>query len=312
MLRTSLRIVLLLVVSLFAIVTTATTVVMAQPQAVTRVEGKITDEVTGSPVECKLYIYDPAGKRIRTVSSNSTDGSYLTVLNEAGTYKFSLGGHNVHRKDYSVVVPKSAVFQEVKQDFTVREFKQGTQLYSGVAFDRGSATLNASAQQALTALKTDLETNQQLQVVVRVSSDPGTDLQMKTAAIRTYLADSLEWAKSMKVYEKKYKKTKKNQQKPEPPVAPVRPVVALSGISPQANERRAALQAFFTDVRNGELRIVYELVSPAAGSATVINEAAILAELTSKKKKATSPAPAPVLESNLTVVIGEVKRLFGN
>lgn len=301
MLSTSARIVFLL-----AIVVTAS---IAQPQAVTRVEGKITDELTGSPVECKVYIYDPAGKRIRTLSSNSTDGSYLTVLNEAGTYKFSLGGHNVYRKDYSVVVPKSSSFQEVKQDFTVREFKQGTPLYSGIAFDRGSTTLNATSQQALASLKADLETNQQLQVVVRISSDPGVEAAMRTAAFRAYFVDSLAWAKSMKAYEKKYKKSK---QKPEPPTAPVRPVFSESGNDAQASERKAALQAYFTDVRNGELRIVYQLVAPAGGSAAPVNEAAILAELTSKKKKATSPAPPAVSEPNVTVVIGEVKRLFGN
>lgn len=301
MLSTAVRIVLLL-----AIVASAS---IAQQQAVTRVEGTIKDEGTGAPVECKIFIYDPAGKRIRTVSSNSTDGTYLTVLNEAGTYKFSLGGHNVYRKDYDVVVPKSSVFQEIKQNFTVREFKQGTPLYSGVAFERGSTVLTASAMQALTALKGDLEANQQLQIVARISADPGADAAMKSTAIRQYLSDSLEWAKNMKAYDKKYKKAK---QKPEPPAAPVRPQFGTSGSNAQAMERKAALQKIFSDVRNADLRIVYELTAPSQGAGTEVNEAAILSELTSKKKKAIASAAPASTEPNLFVVIGEVKRLFGN
>lgn len=290
--------------------------VLAQ-QAVTRVEGFIRDEVTSTPVGVKLYVYPPDGKRL-TINSNSSDGSYLVVLNSAGSHKFVMAGHNVYKKEFVVDVPSSTKFQEIKRDFTVRELREGTELGSAVGFNMNGAVITGQGKQVLDKLKEDLNTNQQMNVVITVVPDQDQLSGLAEAQRSQYIKDSTAWAKSMKAYEKKYKKAK---TKPEPPVAPVPPTSNPADPNIQLIKQRVeAVKAEMKDVKNGDLRVVV-VSGPLPAGTTSAPAPATVTEDTSKKskktKKAKPAAPAqaqqPVGPKHPTLIakIGPVKRLFG-
>lgn len=293
--------------------------VLAQ-QAVTRVEGFIRDEVTSTPVGVKLYVYPPDGKRL-TINSNSADGSYLVVLNSAGSHKFVMAGHNVYKKEFVIDVPTSTKFQEIKRDFTVRELREGTELGSAVGFNMNGAVLTGQGKQVLDKLKEDLNTNQQMNVVITVVPDQDQLSGLAEGQRSQYVKDSTAWAKSMKAYEKKYKKAK---TKPEPPVAPVPPTSNPVDPNIQLLKQRVdAVKAELKDVKNGDLRVVVASGPlPAGAGAAAVSAPAIVTEDTSKKSKKSKkakPAPAaakaqqPVGPKHPTLIakIGPVKRLFG-
>ena len=283
-------------------------------QAVTRVEGFIRDEVASTPVGVKVYVYQPDGKRL-TINSNAADGSYLVVLNQAGTHKFALAGHNVYKKEYTVEVPASAKFQEIKRDFTVRELREGAELASVIGFAHNQAVITGQGKQALDKLKEDLNVNQQMNVVITVVADEDRQAAYAAEMRAKYHKDSTDWAKAMKAYEKKYKKAK---TKPEPPVAPVPPPTTIEDPNQRLlAERIQAIKAEMRDVKNGDLRVVVNdgplPATPAAPAPVTV------AETGSKKSKKTKAAPAaakpaqPVgpKHNTLIVKIGPVKRLFG-
>ncbi len=291
---------------------------LAQPQAVTRVEGFIQDEESGGPVGCKIYIYGPDGERIRSISSNSKDGSYLMVLNDAGKHKLVLGGHNVYRKEYEIEIPRSTDFQDIDRNFTVRVFREGTELYAGKAFELNSAILSAEGRHGLASILEAVNDNQQLQVVVDVYPDVDQVADLQADSIKAYLQDSIAWEKEMKKYEKKYRRKK---EKPEPPAQPERRVMPEDPNVELVAARKKAVKDYFKDVRNADLRIsvdVHDLPADAVEEAP--SEEDILKELTakkkrsSKKKKSTTEDETPTgpEHNTLIVKIGKVKRLFGD
>jgi hypothetical protein len=299
-----------------AVMISSAATVLAQ-QAVTRVEGFIRDEVTSTPVGVKLYVYPPDGKRL-TINSNSADGSYLVVLNSAGSHKFVMAGHNVYKKEFVIDVPTSTKFQEIKRDFTVRELREGTELGSAVGFNMNGAVITGQGKQILDKLKEDLNTNQQMNVVITVVPDQDQLSGLAEAQRSQYVKDSTAWAKSMKAYEKKYKKAK---TKPEPPVAPVPPT--SNPVDPNIQllkQRIDAVKAEMKDVKNGDLRVVV-VSGPLPAAATAAPAPATVTEDSSKKskkaKKAKPAAPAQAQQPvgpkhpTLIVKIGPVKRLFG-
>jgi len=294
-----------------------TTSLYAQPQAVTRVEGLVLDEESGIAVGCKIYVYNPAGKRVQSLSSNTDDGSYLVVLNDAGPHKFVMGGHNVYRKEYEVTVPKSSKFQELKQNFTVRSFRQGAVLYQGVAFEKNSAQLSAEGRHGMETILAAMTDNQQLQIEVDLYPDEDAVTAMQDDSTRAYAKDMAAWEKAMKAYEKKYKKAK---TKPEPPAQPQPRGVPADPNMQLLQDRKAVVTSFLKDARNVELRVKVNanaLPPGLAKQAISVDEAK--AELTRKKPgktKAVAPAKgkaAPTASHNsLVVKVGEVKRLFGD
>ena len=179
------------VVLLCAIVI-ATATSFAQ-QAVTRVEGKITDEISGNPVGCKIYVYNEAGKRVRSIRSNSADGTYLAVVNDAGKHKFVLAGHNVYRKEFFVQIPASTKFQEVAQDFTVKMFSEGFVLYEGEAFELNSAVMTPAASASLKEVIEAVTVNQQLNLNITVTVDQDQMAGMVQDSITKFLKDSIDW-----------------------------------------------------------------------------------------------------------------------
>lgn len=300
-----------------AVMIIAGTTAFAQ-QAVTRVEGFIRDEVTSTPVGVKLYVYPPDGKRL-TINSNSSDGSYLVVLNSSGSHKFVMAGHNVYKKEFVIDVPSSTKFQEIKRDFTVRELREGTELGSAVGFNMNGAVITGQGKQVLDKLKEDLNTNQQMNVVITVVPDQDQVSGLAEAQRSQYVKDSTAWAKSIKAYEKKYKKAK---TKPEPPVAPVPPTANPADPNELLLKQRIdAVKAEMKDVKNGDLRVVVKSgplpvntgATPAA-KATVVEDSSKKSKKT-KKAKPSAPAQAqqPVGPKHPTLIakIGPVKRLFG-
>jgi hypothetical protein len=300
--------------SLFIIVMIASGAAALAQQAVTRVEGFIRDEVTSTPIGVKVYVYQPDGKRL-TINSNSTDGSYLVVLNQAGSHKFALAGHNVYKKEYTVDVPSSTKFQEIKRDFTVRELREGADLAAVVGFATNQTVMTGQGKQALDKLKEDLNVNQQMNVVITVTADEDR-VASYTAEVRAkYHKDSLDWVKATKAYEKKYKKAK---TKPEPPVAPVPPPTTIEDPNQRLlAERIQAVKAELRDVKNGDLRVVVKDGPLPAVPATPAPPP--VAEASNKKSKKAKAAPAPAKpaqavgpkHNTLTIKIGPVKRLFG-
>lgn len=304
----------LLRTSLAALLMIASAISAVAQQAVTRVEGFIRDEVTSTPIGVKVYVYQPDGKRL-TINSNSSDGSYLVVLNQAGSHKFALAGHNVYKKEYTVDVPSSTKFQEIKRDFTVRELREGADLAAVVGFATNQAVLTGQGKQALDKLKEDLNINQQMNIVITVTADEDR-VAAYTAEVRAkYHKDSLDWVKAMKAYEKKYKKAK---TKPEPPAAPVPPPTTIEDPNQRLlAERIQAVKAELRDVKNGDLRVVVKDGPLPAVAATPAPPP--VAEASNKKSKKAKAAPTPAKpaqavgpkHNTLTIKIGPVKRLFG-
>lgn len=291
---------------------TVMTAVAAYAQGTVRIEGTITDEVTGKPVGCKIDVTNAEGKKILNLSSNDKDGTYLMVLNEPGTMKVTFRGHSVIRREATLEVPKTERFKEVKQDFRVRALYQGTQLVSVRGFERNSAVLSAQGRSAIAEITNLLRENGEMRVDITVVPDEDQVQAARAAA-------QAQHAKEMAAWNAAKKKLKKGQVAPPEPVAPA-DVADPNGAL--AEERVRAMKEAFKDVKNGDLRITYTSGSlPASASVPAAAPVQQAATATVKGKKggkgaaakAVVPA-APVAQatshSTLVVTIGRVKKLF--
>jgi hypothetical protein len=284
-------------------------------QAVTRIEGFIRDEVSGSPVGCKIYVVGPNGKK-QTLSSSSTDGTYLIVVNDAGTYKLTLGGYMVYRKEYSVNVPASKKFQEIKQDFTVKALHEGDVVLSSIAFDLNSSSFNQRGKQDLNQLQEILKTNQEMTVKVFVVPDVDLVGKARADSMAAYDKAHKKWEKDMAQWKKKNKK----KQVSEPPVEPVMPNDIPDPNVQIVKDRKVAVLSYLHDVKNSDLRISAESGPlPQSAAAPIESTSQTTTKSTSKsskKKTGSTSAPAGSTSSsaqqhdNLIVKVGVVKRLF--
>lgn len=275
-------------------------------QAVTRIEGKIVDEVTGNPIGCKILVYTPSGKK-NTLSSNASDGTYLVVVNEAGECRFLFAGYNVYRYETKIVVPPSTKFQEIKKDIKLKEVIEGTPIASVVGFEKNSAQLNNEGSAALASLVSTMNENQELNININVGADADQLTAMK-AAIQE------EYEKDMKAWEKAVKKVKKGKEPPEEPVRPEDPVDPNIEL---VKQRKEAIKQMLMSVKNSDLRVtVGRLPDPPV--ALVQTEDAPAATKSSKQKKG-KKSKAHSVEHNkhaaavvptLVVTIGKVKRLY--
>lgn len=282
-------------------------------QAPTRVEGKITDPVTHKPVGCSIQFVGPNGKKTK-ITSNSSDGTYLAVINEAGMHKIYMAGYNVYREEFSLNIPEAKRFQEIKQDYSVRALTEGDLVAQLRAFDKNQATLTSSARTQIESLKETLNKNQQMNVVITVLPDEDQLALAKFQVNQQYLKDSAAWSKQYKAWEKKYKK---KTVKPEPPVAPVPPSTPADPNQALLAQRKSAILSAFADVKNADLRI--EVVTSGLPASAMYQPGAVVAAPATTKskkgKKSTASAPsAPQLpQSNhdtLILKVGKVKRLL--
>jgi len=291
---------------------------LAQPQAVTRVEGVVIDADTKKPVGCKIYVYNPEGKQVRSTKSSDADGTYLVVINEAGKHKFVMGGHNVYKAEFEVEIPKNANFQDVKRDFMVNAFVEGKELASLRAFELNSAVLTSKGSKTLSEIKEALEVNQQLRVAIDVLPDADQLAALQEDSLRAYIQDSLDYDSELKKWEKKYKKKK---EKPEPPQPPVRRAMPADPNGELVQARIAAVNSVLKDVRNHDVRVeISAKPLPANLRKEAASEESILEEMTAKNKKKTkkkndtksskSEKPAQPDHSTLIIRIGKVQRLF--
>lgn len=283
-------------------------------QAVTRIEGVIRDEVTGSPVGCKIYVVAPNGKK-QTLSSNSSDGTYLIVVNEAGMYKLTLGGYMVYRKEYTINVPASKKFQEIRQDYTVRALHEGDIILSAVAFDLNSATFNERGKQELNRLLEILKTNQEMTIKAIVLPDRDLAETARLDSMAAYDKAHKKWEMEMA----KWKKKNKKKQVTDPPVEPTMPGNISDPNIQIVKDRKVAVLSYLHEVKNSDMRISAESgpLPPGAGAApvTVSLPTTKSASKSSKKKGGTNSqlqaAPQPVKQhDNLIIKVGTVKRLF--
>jgi hypothetical protein len=292
---------------LFAVLTG----VEALGQGTVRVEGVISDEVTGKPVGCKIDVTNAEGKKVLTLSSNDKDGSYLMVLNEPGTMKITFRGHGVFRRESTLEVPKTERFKEVKQDYRVRGVYQGTQLMAVRGFERNAAVLSGQGRTSIAELQNLLRDNGELRVEITVSPDEDQVQLLRAAAQAQYAKDMAAWNAAKK-------KLKKGKEAPPEPVLPADPSDPNSNL---AQERMAAVKEALKDVKNGDLRLTYVAAPLPAGASAPAPPAAPQATTAAVKGKKGAKAPAAqaapqaqmaqaTTHSTLVVTIGKVKKLF--
>lgn len=278
-------------------------------QAVTRMEGRVFDEATKKPIGCKLYVFDPSGKRSQPTNVSSTDGTYLVLLNQAGEFKIAIAGYNVLRKEFSVTIPASTKFTEIKRDFMVRALKEGEQWFSVRGFELNTATPTTEARKELTDLADKLRVNQEFNVVFTVVPDAD---QLTAEKIK----QDAEYRKAHDAWVKTSKKAKKGAiVAPEP-----MPAAALADPNDALLESRiAALKAVLADVKNADLRVSYKKqpLPSASMSSAPIAAAPVTGKKGSKAKPAkgvtkTPAPPAMSMHPTLMANTGNVKKLFDN
>lgn len=292
--------------------TVAATTLLAQ-QATVRVEGSVKDEVTGKPVGCKLDVFNAQNKKLVTLESNSNDGTYLIVINEAGTMRVVLRGHSVYRKETSLVIPSTTKFTDIKQNFTVRALVEGTPITSGIFFEKNTATLNAKGRSEVDAIKKSIIENGEMRVVFTITPDEDQLASVKAAV-------QAQYEKELDAWKKATKKLKKNQVAPPEPVRPADPTDPNPEL---VRQRIASLKSYLADVKNVDARVEFRegpLVVTHILTAKVAEPAADVSTKKGKKGKpqaspkvqagTASPAAMAQTHPNLTAVVGKVKRLF--
>ncbi|MCU0331456.1 MAG: hypothetical protein MUC47_10865 [Candidatus Kapabacteria bacterium] len=306
-----------MIVRLYAVATTVTAFVLAvstlfAQQATVRVEGTIKDEVTGKPVGCKLDVFNAQNKKIVSLESNSSDGTYLIVVNEAGTMRVVLRGHSVYRKETTLVIPATTKFTDIKQNFTVRALIEGTPVASGIFFEKNAATLNAKGRAEVDAIKKSIIENGEMRIVFTIAPDEDQLVGAKAAVQAQYDKELDAWKKAVK-------KLKKNQVAPPEPVRPADPTDPNPDL---VRQRIASLKSYLSDVKNVDARVEFREAPLVVTHTLTTKTVEAVADVPTKKgKKAKSQAPAksstPAVapataqtHPNLTAVIGKVKRLF--
>lgn len=286
-----------------------TTMVFSQ-QAVTRMEGHVYDEATGKPIGCKLYVYDPSGKRSQPTNVSSTDGSYLVLMNQAGEFKLAIAGYNVLRKEFSVTIPASTKFTEIKRDFKVRELKAGEQWFSVRGFDLNSASLTAEARKELADMGEKLRANQEFNVVFSIAPDADQLGPEKVKADAEYHKAHEAWVKA----------TKKAKKGTVPPPEPMPPTALADPNDKLLDDRIAAVKAALGEVKNADLRLSFKKLPLPTTTSAAEPMAATPAPAGKKGSKAkpaktvtkAAPAPAMSMHATLTANTGNVKKLFDN
>jgi len=298
-----------LVAALVGLLILNTSTVFAQ-QAVTRMEGHVFDEVTGKPIGCKLYVYDPSGKRSQPTNVSSTDGTYLALMNQAGEFKLAIAGYNVLRKEFAVTIPASTKFTEIKRDFKVRALKEGEQLFSVRGFDLNTASLTAEARKELAEMGDKLRANQEFNVVFSVAPD-ADQLGPEKAKLD---------AEYQKAHEAWVKATKKAKKGAALPLEPMPPAALADPNDKMMDDRIVAVKAALGDVKNADLRLSFkklQLPSSITSVAPMATAPAVAGKKGSKAKPSkavakTAVAPVASMHATLTVNTGNVKKLFDN
>lgn len=275
-------------------------------QASLNLEGIVSDEATGRPVGCKIFIWTPSNKRI-TISSNVNDGSYLQTLSEAGTHKLAFSGYNIYRKEITIDMPKAERFRIIKHDIKVRTLVEGTSVGSVQnAFDNNAATLTSVGKKLVDEMIDLLRINQELNLVVGVSPD-----QDQLTGVRNQA--NAEYKKSHDAWQKAVKKVKKGQPVPdEPEQAPLPPDPNVQLMQ----DRIATVRGLVKDVKSGDVRIAYKALALQAVPEHV--EVAAPKPVKAKKgKKAVAVQPVAdnqrqgvPIQPALVVSIGKVKKLY--
>lgn len=285
-------------------------IAVAQPQGTTRIEGKVTDEVTGKPVGCKIDVAIDGKKQ--SLSSNASDGTYLVLLNTAGEATFTFRGHTVERREEKMNIPKSTKFQDIKHDFKVRSVIEGTPVFSLKGFDRNAATLTQPAVKELEALKERLRVNAEMRVVIKVTADEDQMAAVKAKNEADHGKAVAEWKKTVA----KLKKKKGAELPPEP----VKPADPSDPNGQLVKDRVAAVKSALADVKNGDMRITYVEQQLPASAAPTTPPPVVATEPKGKKsktkvkaaEKTTGSTAAASSSAHPTLVceIGKVKKLF--
>lgn len=275
-------------------------------QAQQTIEGFVTDEATGKPVGCKIYIETPSKKKI-AISSNSKDGSYLQTLSEAGPHNFIFQDYRVYRKVETVDIGATQKFKALKHNFTVQSVVENTPIFSVRGFDNNAATLTPDAKKKLADLAETLRLNQQLRVVMVVMPD-----EDQLGSIRA--KNEAEHLKAMDAWTKATKKLKKKQTPPAEPQRapdPIDPNLILM------QNRMSAIRNELKEVKNGDERVVVETAPLPVATAMTTTAPAVVEPTKGKKKKAPVKAAASTAavahissHATLTAKVGKVKALF--
>lgn len=217
-------------------------------------KGKITDEKTGAPVEVEMKI---EGKKKYEPKVNSKSGEYSQALFSGETYKVSIRAYNVFKYVENVDIASAPKMMDIIKNFKVKTIVQGEVIQEGAMFNYGTAELTSEAKQKLVELTELMKNNRDLNIVIAISNDQAPKVETKTTV----------------------KPAPKGKKKQTPVVAAAEPVAEQStAIADTYNARIDAIKQALSEVKNAEIRIVYQ-----------------------------NAGIAPKGNANLRIVVGEVK-----
>ncbi|MGA2296616.1 MAG: hypothetical protein ABSG15_03610 [FCB group bacterium] len=133
------------------------------------VKGKVTDEITGKPVEVTLEIKNPKGEKFR-IKTNSIDGTYQQILNSGEKYEITFLNFDILKKTEILQVVDSKIYGEQLVNFTVKKFTKGLPVFSFNAFEDGKASLNDSFREFVKTFEQILIFNRAPKFEIVVSS----------------------------------------------------------------------------------------------------------------------------------------------
>lgn len=234
------------------------------------IKGTITDIATGKPVGKEMdmeIIGKNTGKKF-VIKVNSKSGEYLQPLPSGDVYTLTFKSFAVFKKTETLEIVASQKFREERHDYTVRSIIQGYEIANVSAFDAGQSSILSSAHAKLEEVREALRLNRDLRVIITVGNE-------------NYPPPPPAPKKEVKVAKKPVKGKKGATVSVDS--APVKETLPVpTGVNPAVYDARVAgLKQYFVDVKNAEIRIVFqsgESVNPASG---VMNVRAVVGEVKS-------------------------------
>lgn len=200
------------------------------------------DDASGKPFSLSYEISGAGDKK--KGKTNSQTGAFESVLKSGETYTIVFTGDDVLRKEEKFTVPQSEKYFEHTMEFRLKRLAVGMELFRLHGFERGHISLNSGAIEKLNELKATMGRNRSLRIAITVLGDDGPEPPPPPLPPPP-LAESPK---------KGGKKGKKNVEPPPPPPPPA-PIDNTPKTDHVAISRGQAMQEFFKDVRNADIRV---------------------------------------------------------
>lgn len=127
---------------------------LMRPHPVVLVSGRVTDRISGKPLEAKVTIEDlSTGKTIFEANSNQLDGLYTAVLPAGRDYGISISAPGYLFLSERYTIAEETPYNEYRQDFPLEQLEQlktgGSFVVNNIFFDYNEATLSATSKPEL-------------------------------------------------------------------------------------------------------------------------------------------------------------------